>query len=185
MVEFKPIQTNAMPIGDKLKNMVWKLVNRTLYRFTPPILTIFRKWRVLLVRIFGGKVSWSASLHPSSVIDYPWNLKMGSRASLGEHCWVYAMAPVEIGEQTCIGKDVSILTGSHDISSCLFSLVVRPILIGDGCWVATSSIVLPGVSIGNFSVVAAGSVVAKDVEPWTVVGGNPARFIKKRVLRDA
>ena len=185
MAEFEPIQTNAMPNGDKLKNMAWKLVNRTLYRFTPPILTIFRKWRVLLIRMFGGKVAWDASLHPSAVIDYPWNLQMGSRASLGERCWVYAMAPVSIGNQSCIGKGVYVLTGSHDIGSRNFDLVVRQVSIGDGCWVATSSAVLPGVSIGDFSVVAAGSVVARDVEAWTVVGGNPAKFIKKRVIRSA
>ena len=77
------------------------------------------------------------------------------------------------------------MTGSHDIGSRNFDLVVRQVSIGDGCWVATSSAVLPGVSIGDFSVVAAGSVVARDVEAWTVVGGNPAKFIKKRVLRDA
>ena len=74
------------------------------------------------------------------------------------------------------------LTGSHSLTSPTFDLITKPITIKDNVWVATGAIVLPGVTIGEGAVVAAGSVVTKDVEPWTVVGGNPAKFIKKRVL---
>lgn len=92
------------------------------------------------------------------------------------------MAPIVIGEFSCIGKDVYLLTGSHDIEKATFDLVTRPITIGNGCWIATDSTVLPGIDIGDYSVVAAGSVVCKQVENNTVVGGNPAKFIKKRIL---
>lgn len=95
------------------------------------------------------------------------------------------MAPISIGEFSCIGKDVYLLTGSHDIEKNTFDLITRPITIGDGCWIATASTILPGISIGDYSVVAAGSVVCKSVDDNTVVGGNPARFIKKRIIRDA
>lgn len=134
--------------------------------------------------MFGGNIDWNVSLHPSAAIDYPWNLKMRNRSSLGEKCWVYAMAPINIGEFSCIGKDVYLLTGSHDIEKSSFDLVTRPITIGDGCWIATASTVLPGITIGDYSVVAAGSVTCKPVEPWTVVGGNPAQFIKKRIINE-
>ena len=63
-----------------------------------------------------------------------------------------------------------------------FDLVTKPIRIMDNVWVSTSAIILPGVTIGEGAVVAAGAVVTKDVAPWTVVGGNPAKFIKKREL---
>ena len=59
------------------------------------------------------------------------------------------------------------------------------ITIGDGVWLGARAIILPGVTIGEGAVVAAGAVVTKDVEPWAVVGGNPAKFIKKRELKDA
>ncbi|WP_041584050.1 DapH/DapD/GlmU-related protein [Phocaeicola salanitronis] len=183
MMIFNPIQTNAMPLKDKLKNMVWRIVNKTLFRFTPPYLSLFRKWRVLLVRLFGGQVDWNASLHPTAVIDYPWNLMMREKASLGEKCWVYAMAPISIGELTCIGKDVYLLTGSHDIEKSTFDLVTKPIKIGKGCWIATAATVLPGIAIGDYCVVAANSVVIKNVEACSVVGGNPAKFIKKRIIK--
>lgn len=181
---FNPIQTNAMPLKDKLKNMVWRLVNKIFFRFTPPYLSLFRKWRVLLVRLFGGQVDWNVSLHPTAVIDYPWNLKMGEKASLGEKCWIYAMAPISIGELTCVGKDVYLLTGSHDIEKSTFDLVTKPIYIGKGCWIATATTVLPGITIGDYCVIAANSVVIKNVEDCSVVGGNPAKFIKKRIIKE-
>jgi putative colanic acid biosynthesis acetyltransferase WcaF len=184
MTTFNPIQTNAMPLREKLRNMAWKCVNKTLFRFTPPVLTVFRKYRVWLVRCFGAKVDWSASLHPSAVIDYPWYLRMGRKSSLGERCWVYAMADIHIGDLSCIGKDVYLLTGSHDIERSTFDLITKPITIGDGCWVATAATILPGVSIGDYSVVAAGSVVTRNVEGQSVVGGNPAKFIKRREIKE-
>ena len=76
-----------------------------------------------------------------------------------------------------------LITGSHDISSPAFKLTTKSIAIGDNVWVATGATILPGVMIGEGAVVAAGAVVTKDVEPWTVVGGNPAKFIKKRELK--
>ena len=63
-------------------------------------------------------------------------------------------------------------------------LVKKPIVIDDNAWVASRAIILPGVVIGKAAVVGAGAVVTKDVEPWTVVGGNPAKFIKKRELKN-
>lgn len=150
----------------------------------PPYLTIFRKWRVSLVRLFGGKIDWNVSLHPTAVIDYPWNLSMGNKSSLGEKCWIYAMAHIDIGDLSCIGKDVYLLTGSHDINRSTFDLITKPITIGKGCWVATSSTILPGVQIGDYSVVAAGSVVAKSMDDYSVVGGNPAKFIKRRIIKE-
>lgn len=92
------------------------------------------------------------------------------------------MASIKIGKLSCIGKDVYLLTGSHDIEKSTFDLVTKPITIGDGCWIATAATVLPGVTIGDYSVVAANAVVCKDFEEYSVVGGNPAKFIKKRII---
>lgn len=183
-MKYNPIQTNSIPLKCKLLNLVWKFFNSTFFRFSPYYFSLFRKFRVLLVKMFGAQIDWDVSLHPKAVIDYPWNLRMKSKSSLGEGCWIYAMAPISIGEFTCIGKNVFLLTGTHDIEKPTFDLVTRPISVGDGCWIATSSIILPNVTIGDYSVVAANSLVPKSVEPWTVVGGNPAKFIKKRILKE-
>ena len=66
-----------------------------------------------------------------------------------------------------------------------FDLVIKPITIGNGVWVTTGVTILPGISIGDYAVVAANAVVTKDVEAFDVIGGNPAKFIKKREIKDS
>lgn len=148
----------------------------------PPYLGIFRKLRVLMLRSFGARIDIHASIHPSVKIDYPWRLKMGKNSSLGKKSWAYCLDYITIGNYSCIGQEVYLLTGSHDITSNTFDLVTKPIEVGDGVWIATSSAVLPGVKLSDMSVVAAGSVVVKSTDANDVVGGNPAKFIKKREI---
>lgn len=130
----------------------------------------------------GQNICKYASLARNCRIDYPWNVSIGELSSIGSGAWVYALDKIVIGKNVCIGEGVRLITGSHDVSSPTFDLVTKPITINDNVWVATGAIVLPGVTIGEGAVVGAGAVVTKDVEPWTVVGGNPAKEIKKREL---
>lgn len=102
------------------------------------------------MRAFGAKIDWTASVHPKAKIEYPWNLTMGSLSSLGEKSWVYAMAPITIGEKTCIGKEAYLITGSHNISSNGFELITKPITIGNCCWLTTGVTVLQGITIGDY-----------------------------------
>lgn len=94
------------------------------------------------------------------------------------------MDKIYIGEKTCIGKDVYLLTGSHDISSPTFNLTTKPIYIGNCCWLTTGVTILPGVSLGDGCVVSANSTVTKNIKSWQIVGGNPAKFIKKRIIKE-
>ena len=177
---YNPMQTSGMPLAEKLKNMIWEIVYVMLFRFSPAKTAMFRKWRVFLLRLFGARISYKVSIHPSAKIDYPWRLTMGDYSSLGEHSWAYCFNEISIGEKTCIGNDVYILTGSHDITSLTFGVVTKPVRIGNGVWVATGSYILPGVTLADMTVVAAKSCVSKSTDEYDVVGGNPAKFIKKR-----
>ena len=179
---YNPIQTTGFPLGEKLKNMTWKITYVLFFRFTPSVTGIFRKWRVFLLRLFGARISYKVSIHPTAKIDYPWKLTMGDLSSLGENSWAYCVDEVSIGEKTCIGKDVYILTGFHDIAALSFDNVTKPVMIGSGVWVATGSYILPGVTLADMTVVYAKSCVSKSTDEYDVVGGNPAKFIKKRVL---
>lgn len=182
---FNPVQTNQRPVREKIAQRVWEFVRPIVFGCSP---WFARGWRVLLVQLaskcYGGAtdISSGCSIARTSRIDYPWNFSVGDRSSIGEHAWVYCLNRITIGKNCCIGEDVKLLTGSHDLESATFDLVTKPIVIRDKVWIATGAIVLPGVTIGEGAVVAAGAVVTKDVEPWTVVGGNPAKFIKKREL---
>ena len=184
---YNPIQTNSLRCKEKLAQRAWE-VTRVILCYTTPF--FMRKWRrcvtAIFARICGGgqNIHKYASLARNCRIDYPWNVLIGEMSSIGSGAWVYALDKMAIGDNVCIGEDVRLITGSHDVASPHFNLVTKPITINDNVWVATGAIVLPGVTIGEGAVVAAGAVVTKDVEPWTVVGGNPAKFIKKRVLKD-
>jgi acetyltransferase-like isoleucine patch superfamily enzyme len=135
-----------------------------------------RKWGI------GGRIGSGSVISRCSRIDYPWKVAIATGTFIGNESWLYAMAPITIGNNVCISEKVSLLTGTHDVSSSSFDLITKPIVIKDNVWIATGAMVLPGVTIGEGAVVAAGAVVTKDVEPWTVVGGNPAKVIKKREL---
>jgi maltose O-acetyltransferase len=87
---------------------------------------------------------------------------------------------IQTGSDVSIGPEATILTLGHDPQSPEFGDKGGDVIIGDRVWIAYRAIILPGVRIGEGAVVGAGSVVTKDVEPYTIVAGSPARFVKKR-----
>ena len=95
----------------------------------------------------------------------------------------YNVALVKIGANTTVSQGAYLCTASHDISDSLNPLVTAPIIIEDQAWVAADAFVSMGVTVGQGAVIGARACVFKDVEPWTVVGGNPAKFIKRREIK--
>ena len=91
---------------------------------------------------------------------------------------------ITIGDNVFFGTGVKILTGSHDYTKKgeerEASIITAPVTIKDGVWIATGAIICPGVTIGENSIIAAGSIVNKDVPPFSIVGGIPAKVIKYR-----
>ena len=165
----------------RVLRLFWGGVWLLLFRPSPRC-ELFRIWRIALLKAFGAKVKWTSNVLPSCRIWQPWKLTMGSYACLGANVDCYSVAEIVIGDQATVSQGVRLCTAGHDISSRIMELTHAPIVLGDCAWIAAWSIVLPGVNIGEGAVVAAGAVVTKNVEPWAVVGGNPARFIKKREL---
>jgi putative colanic acid biosynthesis acetyltransferase WcaF len=177
VIVFNPVQTTPFGLNVKIKAHLWQLVNNTFFRILP---LQFRSYRILLLRIFGAQLANNVTISRLANIEHPWNLTMGHLSSLGDGSWIYCLAPIKIGEKCCIGKDVYLLTGSHDIADSKFSMVTKPIIINDGCWIATGAYILPGVTLGKFSVVAARSVVVKSTQDYSILGGNPAKLIRLR-----
>lgn len=87
---------------------------------------------------------------------------------------------IRTGKDVSIGPEAAILTLGHDPNSASFEDRGAPVVIGDRVWIAYRAVVLPGVTIGEGAVVAAGAVVTKDVPPFSVVAGNPARVVRQR-----
>lgn len=174
---------NRHSLTSKIVRAIWNVVWMFLFRPTPRC-NLFRPWRIAMLKLFGAKVCWSSNVLPSCRIWQPWKLTMGAYACLSENVDCYSVDEIIIGAQATVSQGVKLCTAGHDITSKTMELTTKSIVVGDNAWVAAWSIVVPGVTVGNGAVVAAGAVVTKDVEPWTVVGGNPAKFIKKRELNN-
>ena len=165
----------------RIKRIVWYLINQTLFRIF--IGRIFKHIRHSLLMIFGAKIDKQAYIYASSKIFAPWNLKVG-RACIGPNTEIYNKDLITIGDDCVISQGTFLCSASHDTSSLMLDLVTKPIVIENNVWVAAEAFVGPGVTIGKGAVVGARAAVFKDVEPWSVVGGNPAVFIKKRVIKE-
>jgi putative colanic acid biosynthesis acetyltransferase WcaF len=142
--------------------------------------TLHRKW---LLRLFGARVGSGVTIKPGLRVKFPWRLHVGDHSWLGEDVWIDNLDVVMIGANCCISQGAYLCSGSHDWSSETFDLIVRPIRVHDGVWIAARCIVGPGVEIGAGAVLALGSVAGQRLEPWTVYRGNPAVPVRPRKLR--
>lgn len=113
------------------------------------------------------------------VIYDPGALSLGDQIDIGEFTHIRANGGLRIGNRVLIAAHVTITTRQHPIELPRWSIVRdAPVLIEDDVWIGAGAVILPGVTIGRGAVVAAGAVVTASVEPYTLVGGIPARPIK-------
>lgn len=108
------------------------------------------------------------------------DIRVGRNVFINQNCTIYDLGGVEIGDDVMIGPNVSLITSGHPIepSRRRDGVTAAPIVIERNVWIAAGVTIIGGVTVGENSVVAAGSVVTKDVPPNTLVGGNPARLIR-------
>lgn len=171
---------DLLPLHNKLLRGVWQIYYAVLFRpFAGPV---FRYWRSFSLRLWGAKIGKRCSIAAGVKIWAPWNLEIGDYVAVANGANLYDVAKIKVDNHVTISQDSYICTASHDIREKLRPLIFEKITIDAFAWVCAKAIVLQGTKIGEGAVVAAGAVVTKDVEPWMVVGGNPARVIKKRVI---
>ncbi len=123
----------------------------------------------------------SCYLEPDFWCDYGVNIHLGQRFYANHHCVILDAATVTIGDDVMLGPAVQIYTVSHPLAASERVTGVEqahPVTIGNRVWIGGGAVILPGVSIGEGAVIAAGAVVSRDVAPYTLVAGQPARLIK-------
>ncbi len=171
---------DASTTRERIARLAWTVVWGIFARPIPR--SLCSGWKRFLLRCFGAKIHPTATIYSGAHVYAPWNLEMkeGSTLSTGVDC--YNADRVTIGAYAIVSQKASLFTASHRVDSPVFEWVSAPIVIGDYAWVAAEAFVMMGVTVGEGAVVGARAAVFKDVEPWTVVGGNPARFIKKREI---
>lgn len=127
------------------------------------------------------KIGQGSSVHMGLRLYTYGNINIGDACVIDRDCTLDARGSLTIGNNVNISPEVMILTAYHDPDAEEeFTGVEKAVVVEDYAWIATRAMVLPGVTIGRGAIVAAGSVVTKDVLPQTIVGGNPARLIRQR-----
>ncbi len=136
--------------------------------------------------IQGAEVGNFVTFYPGIKISPAKNIKLGDHVDLAWGVLITTGGRVEIGDRTLIGYNTQIFSKNHIIPKKPDMIFFsghdksKTVIIENDVWIGAGSIILPGVFIGEGAVVAAGSIVTKDVEPFSIVGGNPAKLIKHR-----
>lgn len=136
--------------------------------------------RVSALRAWGAEINPSATLYHGFQVRSARRLRIGARTSVGDGAILDARGGLTLGSDVNLSTQVHIWTAQHAWDSADFDYVSAPVTIGDHVWLSTRVTVLPGVSIGEGAVVAAGSVVTKDLAPYGLYGGVPARKLRER-----
>lgn len=160
---------------------LWELLWYLLLRWTPKKLNFVR---ILALRLFGAKISGHVFVFPSARIYAPFNLEMHAGSCIGPMTNIYNLGKFTLGERAVISQEAMICGGTHDLTSPRMPLMIGDIDIGADVFVGARALILPGVRVAEGGVIGAGAVVTKDVAAWTMVGGNPAKELGRRVLKE-
>lgn len=175
-----PSRPSPMTLQNRVARLAWYAVWRTMFKPTPII--GFDRWRCGLLRLFGAKVGRGVRVYPTAKFWAPWNVELGDHTTVGWDTELYSVGKITLEDYAQVAQYCFLSTGDHDISSEQLPVTQAPIRIGHKAWLSAKVSVGPGVSVGQYAVCGMRANVVKDVEPWAVVGGNPAKVISKRVL---
>lgn len=169
----------SFPLRHRLFRAAWICTWTVLCRYTPPPM---HGWRRLVLRLFGARLAATARVYGTARIWFPPNLTMGHHSVIGPHANCYCMDRLTIGSHVVISQGAQLCGGTHLVDSPDFQLVTRPIAVHDLAWIAADAFVGPGVTVGRGAVLGARAVAFRDLEPWGVYSGNPARLRRRRHL---
>lgn len=170
----------SFSMKNKLGRLLWKLCFWTLFR--PFSLDLFKGWRNFILRLFGATIGQNSCVSASVKIWAPWNFELGHYSSIGPEVNCYNQGKIRIGNHTIVSQKTYLCASTHDCTISNFPLVLRPISVKDQVWIAADAFIAPGVVIETGCVVGARAAVFSRTAPWTIVGGNPARYIKDRKM---
>lgn len=165
----------------RLVEVLWLLVSCTIVQSRIPLPSSIRK---TCLTVFGAQIGNNFVCRESIYVHFPWKLIIGDNVWLGAGAYIHNLDHLVIGSNTSIGHQVFVTTGSHDITLKSFPYKNSPVEIGSSVFLASRCVILPGVKVGEGSVVAAGAVVSKSVSSWQIVAGTPAKAIGSRRIEE-
>jgi len=165
--------------GSFLKQLLWYFTNRLFFNTSIPYPMAIKRF---FLSMFGGKIGEGTVIKPNVSIKYPWFLTIGAHTWIGENVWIDNLTMVKIESNVCLSQGCMLLTGNHNYTRSTFDLIVKPITIENGAWIGAKATVCPGVTVGSHAVLTVDSVATGNLEPFGIYQGNPAKFVKIRIL---
>jgi len=176
----EPVMWLVNPLRTLFGDLVeWVVAN--LPRHPGPYAAIKR----VLLNCDGAKIGHDVHIYPGVRIFVPNGLTVGNHVSISSYVIITTAGTVDIGNNVLIGYGTKILSANHKIPDDQGTIFgsghdCEPVVIENGVWIGANAVILPGVNIGEGAVVAAGAVVNKDVDAYTIVAGVPAKIIRER-----
>ena len=160
----------------------WSIVYLLLFRPTP---RPFHKWRAMLLRLFGATLGPNCRIYAGARIWAPWNLHCEDAVAIADGAVIYNAAPIRLASHAIVSQDAYLCGSTHDYDDPAFPMINKPITLGRYAWICSRAVVCSGVTVGDGAVLGLGSIATRDLQPWTVYAGSPARVIKSRVKHPA
>ncbi len=175
---FRPLGRGpAFSAANKLERVVWRLTWLVLARWTPPLLA---PWRRFLLRLFGAKIGGGAKVYGSARIWLPRHLDLGEGVIVGPGAELYNQGLITVVAFSVVSQRAFLCASTHRTSDAAFELVLCPISLGRGCWVAAEAFVGPGVTMADGAVLGARGALFDDAAAMGIYRGNPAALVRQR-----
>ncbi|TVP72878.1 MAG: putative colanic acid biosynthesis acetyltransferase [Rhodobacteraceae bacterium] len=175
------LYVDALSRRDKARRFVWQIA-RALF-FAPFPGRIFKRWRIAILRLFGARIGTGCRVDASCKVWWPAHLQMGDYACLADGVDCYNVAPITLGDHATVSQRAFLCAASHATDQLTRPLIFAPITIAAHAWICAEAFVGPGISVGEGAVLGARGVATRDLDPWTIYAGNPARALKPRQIR--
>ena len=165
----------------KIKKLIylstWRIFGKIIFKYSPYFLF---KYRVLILKIFGAKVSWDSRIYPSANIYSPSNLSVGKNSCISFQTNIYNVDKIIIDKNSCISQFSFLCTASHDYEKGDMKVKSSPIVIGENVWIGADVYIGMGCKIGDNSIIAARSTIFNDVDVNEVVSSTSKHFVIRR-----
>ena len=172
-----PTLAAQFSFGNRAARALWNLTYALLYRPSPRPMHAWRAW---LLRLFGAKLGTKCHFYAKGRIWAPWNLVCEDRVSLADDAELYNPSKFYLGSHAIISQGAYVCGATHTYNDPAFPLISMPMRFGAYSWVCAKAIVSPGVSLGNGAILGLGSIATRDLEPFGVYAGVPAKKVKER-----
>ena len=172
-----PYLAPSMSLSNRAARALWGVAYLLLVRPSP---RPFHAWRRWVLRGFGAQLGPNCRIYAKAEVWAPWNLICADAVIIANGAIVYNPLPIRIGSHGVVSQQAFLCGATHDMDDPAFPMVSSPITLGAYAWVCARATVCPGVNLGEGAVLGLGSVATRDIPPWAVHAGVPARFVRER-----